>query len=47
MSRLGLEYDELSAVNERLIYCAVSSFGDFGPLAQKPGMDIVVQAMAE
>jgi crotonobetainyl-CoA:carnitine CoA-transferase CaiB-like acyl-CoA transferase len=45
MSRLGLEYDELSAVNERLIYCAVSSFGDFGPLAQKPGMDIVVQAM--
>lgn len=45
MSRLGLEYDELAAVNERLIYCAVSSFGDFGPLAQKPGMDIVVQAM--
>jgi len=45
MSRLGLEYDELSADNGRLIYCSISSFGDFGPLAQKPGMDIVIQAM--
>jgi crotonobetainyl-CoA:carnitine CoA-transferase CaiB-like acyl-CoA transferase len=45
MSRLGLDYGELSAVNERLIYCAVSSFGEFGPLAQRPGMDIVIQAM--
>ena len=45
MERLGLGYESLRAENERLIYCAVSSFGPSGPLAEKPGMDLIVQAM--
>lgn len=45
MDRLGLGYEELQKENERLIYCSISSFGSGGPLAFKPGMDIIVQAM--
>jgi len=45
MDRLGLGYESLRTENERLIYCAISSFGPSGPLAEKPGMDLIVQAM--
>jgi crotonobetainyl-CoA:carnitine CoA-transferase CaiB-like acyl-CoA transferase len=45
MDRLNLGYETLRRENARLIYCAISSFGPEGPLAQKPGMDIIVQAM--
>jgi crotonobetainyl-CoA:carnitine CoA-transferase CaiB-like acyl-CoA transferase len=45
MNRLGLGYPEVSQDNPRLVYCSVSSFGDEGPLAGRPGMDIIVQAM--
>jgi crotonobetainyl-CoA:carnitine CoA-transferase CaiB-like acyl-CoA transferase len=45
MQRLGLGYDDVSARNEKLIYCSISSFGSAGPLVAKPGMDIVLQAM--
>src|SRR5512136_1180549 len=36
MTRLGLSYQVLSAVNPRLIYCAISGFGQTGPDALKP-----------
>lgn len=45
MDRLGLGYDKLSALNPRLIYCAISGFGLSGPLRDKPSFDIVTQAM--
>lgn len=43
MSRLGLGYDELSKVNPRLLYGNISAYGR-GPLEDKPGMDVAVQA---
>src|SRR5205823_4034611 len=45
MDRLGLGYDKLSAINPRLIYCAISGFGLSGPLRDKPSFDIVTQAL--
>jgi len=45
MERLGLGYAALSALNPRLIYCAISGFGLSGPLRDKPSFDIVTQAM--
>ena len=42
-ARLGLDDGTLRAVNPRLIYCSVSAFGQIGPLAQRPGLDPVVQ----
>ncbi len=45
MDKLGLGYDVLKEVNEQLIYAAVSGFGCYGPYSQKPGYDIIAQAM--
>jgi crotonobetainyl-CoA:carnitine CoA-transferase CaiB-like acyl-CoA transferase len=44
MDRHGIGYDVLSALNPRLIYCAITAFGKEGPMAQKPGMDLILQA---
>jgi formyl-CoA transferase len=43
-ARLGLDDGTLRAENPRLIYCSVSAFGQTGPLAERPGLDPVVQA---
>ncbi|MFO1188332.1 MAG: CoA transferase [Alphaproteobacteria bacterium] len=44
MGRLGLDYDQLKALNPRLIYCSVSAYGQAGPMADRPGFDPVLQA---
>jgi formyl-CoA transferase/CoA:oxalate CoA-transferase len=44
MERHGLGYDDLRALNPRLVYCSITAFGPRGPLAQKPGMDLILQA---
>jgi crotonobetainyl-CoA:carnitine CoA-transferase CaiB-like acyl-CoA transferase len=46
MDRLGLGYAALSAINPRLIYCAISGFGLTGPMRDKPSFDIVTQALS-
>ena len=46
MDRLGLGYEALSAINPRLIYCAISGFGMDGPLRDRPSFDIVMQALS-
>jgi crotonobetainyl-CoA:carnitine CoA-transferase CaiB-like acyl-CoA transferase len=46
MERLGLGYAALSAINPRLIYCAISGFGLTGPMRDKPSFDIVTQALS-
>lgn len=46
MKRLGLDYEVLSSVNARLIYCAISGFGQEGPLATRPAYDQIIQGMA-
>lgn len=43
--RLGIDYEALSALNPRLIYCAVTGFGDTGPAANNAGFDQVLQCM--
>ncbi len=44
MDRLGLGYEALSALNPRLIYCAVSGFGQTGPERETPAYDGRIQA---
>lgn len=43
--KLGVDYDALRAKNPRLIYTAFSAFGQTGPYAERPGYDLVLQAM--
>ncbi|MBB6446606.1 CaiB/BaiF CoA transferase family protein [Bacillus benzoevorans] len=40
MDRLGLGYDTLKTINPRLIYCAITGFGQTGPYAKMPGHDL-------
>ncbi|MFJ5383075.1 CaiB/BaiF CoA transferase family protein [Cupriavidus sp. CER94] len=46
MTRLGLGYDDLKPVNPRLIYCAISGFGQDGPLSDLPAYDQIIQGMS-
>ncbi|MBT2117628.1 CoA transferase [Dyella sp. LX-66] len=43
--RLGIDFDQLSAINPRLIYCAVTGYGESGPMRDKAGYDQVLQTM--
>ena len=43
--RLGVDYASLAARNPRVIYCSLSAFGPSGPWRDKPGLDMLVQAM--
>lgn len=45
MEKLGLSYKTLKERNPRIIYAAGSGFGQYGPYAQKPAFDIIIQAM--
>jgi formyl-CoA transferase len=42
---MGIDYETLSAINPRIIYCENTAFGKRGPLAKRPGYDIVVQSL--
>ena len=44
MERLGLGYKTLAKLNPRLVYCAISGFGESGPEAHRGGYDLIVQA---
>ncbi len=44
-ARLGIDYEALKAINPRLIYCAVTGYGESGPLKDKAGYDQVLQSM--
>jgi crotonobetainyl-CoA:carnitine CoA-transferase CaiB-like acyl-CoA transferase len=42
--RLGFDYDKVAAREPRILYVAISGFGQSGPLAERPAMDPVLQA---
>lgn len=44
MEKLGLGYARLAKLNPRLVYCAISGFGESGPEAHRGGYDLIVQA---
>jgi formyl-CoA transferase len=46
MKRLGLGYDDVKALNPRLVYTSISGFGQTGPWADRPGFDLMAQAMS-
>ncbi|MEH3086715.1 MAG: CoA transferase [Xylophilus ampelinus] len=43
--RLGIAYEQLRGINPRLVYCAVTGYGESGPLREKAGYDQVLQTM--
>src|SRR5256886_9582762 len=46
LSRYRLDYPRLRRVNEALVYCSISGFGQTGPYRDRPGYDIVAFAMS-
>ena len=45
MGRLGFSYEECKKLNPRLVYASISGFGQYGPNANRPGYDLIGQAM--
>ena len=46
MDRLGFSYEKISKINPRMIYCAISGFGQTGPDACKPAYDQIIQGLS-
>lgn len=46
LAKYGLDYDSLSQVNPRLIYCSITGFGQDGPYAHRAGYDYIIQGMS-
>ncbi len=45
MARLGLDYPAVESHNPAIIYASISGFGQTGPYAQRPALDIIIQGM--
>lgn len=45
-ARLGVDYATLSAINPRLVHASITGFGTTGPYADRPGYDLIAQAMS-
>ncbi|MCB1495443.1 MAG: CoA transferase [Bauldia sp.] len=46
VKRLGIDYETLKEINPGLIYASISGFGQTGPWSQRPGFDLMAQAMS-
>lgn len=44
--RLGIDYESIKAINPRIVYVSISGFGQSGPWAERPGFDLMAQAMS-
>jgi len=45
MEKMGLGYERIKSINNQIIYAAISGFGHYGPYKDKPGYDIIGQAV--
>jgi crotonobetainyl-CoA:carnitine CoA-transferase CaiB-like acyl-CoA transferase len=43
--KMGLDYDVLKKINPRIIYCALTGFGQTGPYRERPAFDYIIQAV--
>lgn len=46
LARLGYDWDRLRALNPGLVYCAISGFGQTGPMSQAPAYDQIIQGLS-
>jgi CoA:oxalate CoA-transferase len=46
MERIGLDFEAVQALNPRVVYAAVTGYGDEGPWRDKPGQDLLVQSLS-
>ncbi len=46
LAKYGLDYGTVSAVNQKLVYCSITGFGQTGPYAKRAGYDFIIQAMS-
>ena len=46
MARLGIDFDDLKAVNPKIVYVSLSGWGETGPLVHKPVYDPIIQALS-
>ncbi len=45
-ARLGLDYESLKAINPTIVYVSISGYGEDGPYKDRPGQDLLLQAMS-
>src|SRR3546814_6372301 len=45
LTKYGLDYGSIQAINPALIYCSITGFGQTGPYAHRPGYDFMIQGM--
>ena len=46
LAKFGLDYKSVAKANPRVVYCAVTGFGQDGPRREEPGYDFVIQGMS-
>ncbi len=44
VDRLGIGYEQIRAINPRIVYCSIAAFGQTGPMVQRPAHDVSIQA---
>src|SRR4029077_11038734 len=45
LSKYGLDYASVAAINPRVVYCSITGFGQTGPYADRAGYDFIIQGM--